>query len=133
EADEKTGVPELVARVCSTCHGARGVSISPMFPHLAGQPPQYLEAQLKAFRDHHGPTILPRRSCGGWRPGSPTNESSRSRSTTQLNLRGSARRPNDQALPRVRGSSRRASKHSRSLRVRPVTERKPLGTGRFRG
>jgi len=52
EADEKAGVPELVTRVCSTCHGARGVSISPMFPHLAGQPPQYLEAQLKAFRDH---------------------------------------------------------------------------------
>lgn len=51
EAEEKAGVCDLVTRVCSTCHGARGVSISPMFPHLAGQQPQYLEAQLKAFRD----------------------------------------------------------------------------------
>jgi len=52
EAGEKAGVPDLVTRECSTCHGARGVSVSPMFPHLAGQPAQYLEAQLKAFRDH---------------------------------------------------------------------------------
>jgi len=52
EAEEKGVEPDLVTRVCSTCHGAHGVSISPMFPHLAGQQPQYLEAQLKAFRDH---------------------------------------------------------------------------------
>src|SRR5262249_24384385 len=51
EADEKAGACDLVTRLCSTCHGARGVSISPMFPHLAGQPSQYLGAQLKAFRD----------------------------------------------------------------------------------
>lgn len=43
--------PELVTRVCSTCHGARGVSISPMFPNLAAQQAVYLETQLKAFRD----------------------------------------------------------------------------------
>jgi cytochrome c553 len=42
---------DLVRRECSTCHGARGISIAPMFPHLAGQPAPYLEAQLKAFRD----------------------------------------------------------------------------------
>ena len=52
EAEEKAAVRDLVTRLCSTCHGARGVSISPMFPHLAGQPSQYLEAQLKAFREH---------------------------------------------------------------------------------
>ena len=51
EAEDKAGVHDLVTRLCSTCHGARGVSISPMFPHLAGQPAPYLEAQLKAFRD----------------------------------------------------------------------------------
>jgi len=51
EAEEKAAVRDLVTRLCSTCHGARGVSISPMFPHLAGQQPQYLEAQLRAFRD----------------------------------------------------------------------------------
>jgi cytochrome c553 len=51
EAQEKSGPPDLVTRVCSTCHGPRGISISPMFPHLAGQQAVYLETQLKAFRD----------------------------------------------------------------------------------
>ena len=51
EAEERAAVRDLVTRLCSTCHGPRGVSISPMFPHLAGQQPQYLEAQLKAFRE----------------------------------------------------------------------------------
>jgi cytochrome c553 len=51
EAQEKSVPPDLVTRVCSTCHGPRGVSISPMFPHLAGQQAVYLETQLKAFRD----------------------------------------------------------------------------------
>jgi cytochrome c553 len=41
----------LIRRECSACHGARGISIAPTFPHLAGQPAAYLEAQLKAFRD----------------------------------------------------------------------------------
>jgi cytochrome c553 len=52
EAADKVAEPELVRTECSTCHGAQGVSISPTFPNLAAQPPQYLEAQLKAFRDH---------------------------------------------------------------------------------
>jgi cytochrome c553 len=51
-ADNKVGEPELVRQECSGCHGARGISVSPMFPNLAGQTVQYLEAQLKAFRDH---------------------------------------------------------------------------------
>jgi cytochrome c553 len=51
EAQEKSAPPDLVTRVCSTCHGPRGSSISPMFPHLAGQQAVYLETQLKAFRD----------------------------------------------------------------------------------
>jgi cytochrome c553 len=50
EAQEKAA-PDLVTRVCSTCHGPRGASISPMFPNLAGQQAVYLETQLKAFRD----------------------------------------------------------------------------------
>jgi cytochrome c553 len=50
-ADGNAQALELVRRECSTCHGAQGVSISPMFPNLAAQPPQYLAAQLKAFRD----------------------------------------------------------------------------------
>ncbi len=51
EAQEKSVAPDLVTRVCSTCHGARGITISPMFPNLAGQQAVYLETQLKAFRD----------------------------------------------------------------------------------
>jgi len=38
--------------VCSSCHGFGGRSISPTFPRLAGQRAEYIEAQLKAFRDH---------------------------------------------------------------------------------
>ena len=43
---------DLIRKECSTCHGLRGVSVAPTFPNLAGQPAPYLEAQLKAFRDH---------------------------------------------------------------------------------
>jgi cytochrome c553 len=38
--------------LCSTCHGPRGISISPEFPILAAQRKGYLEAQLEAFRAH---------------------------------------------------------------------------------
>ena len=41
-----------MVHVCSSCHGFRGRSVSPTFPRLAGQQKDYLEAQLKAFRDH---------------------------------------------------------------------------------
>jgi cytochrome c553 len=49
-AQESVAV-DLIRRECSTCHGARGISVSPMFPNLAGQQAAYLEVQLKAFRD----------------------------------------------------------------------------------
>jgi cytochrome c553 len=39
-------------QVCSLCHGFGGRSISPTVPRLAGQQAEYIEAQLKAFRDH---------------------------------------------------------------------------------
>jgi cytochrome c553 len=42
---------DLIRKECSACHGARGVSVAPTFPNLAGQQAPYLEAQLKAFRD----------------------------------------------------------------------------------
>ena len=38
-------------QVCASCHGPRGQSVSPAFPRLAGQRKEYLETQLKAFRD----------------------------------------------------------------------------------
>jgi len=42
---------KLATEVCSSCHGPRGESVSSAFPRLAGQQAQYLEGQLKAFRD----------------------------------------------------------------------------------
>ncbi len=51
QAQGTTAAPDIVRRECSTCHGARGISVSPTFPNLAAQQPTYLEAQLKAFRD----------------------------------------------------------------------------------
>ena len=41
---------QLVA-VCTSCHGAEGVSLLPTFPNLAGQGKQYLHKQLMAVRD----------------------------------------------------------------------------------
>ena len=38
----------LVSNACSKCHGAAGISISPLFPNLAGQQASYIETQLKA-------------------------------------------------------------------------------------
>ena len=38
------------AQPCAVCHGALGLSVAPDAPHLAGQPRQYLETQLKLFR-----------------------------------------------------------------------------------
>ena len=42
---------QLAAEVCASCHGPSGRSTSAAFPRLAGQTKEYLEAQLKAFRD----------------------------------------------------------------------------------
>lgn len=50
-ADTNGAALDLIRRECSTCHGPRGISTSPMFPNLAAQTAQYLEVQLKAFRD----------------------------------------------------------------------------------
>ncbi|MDE0518492.1 MAG: cytochrome c [Oligoflexia bacterium] len=35
---------------CVACHGANGISNSPIWPNLAGQKAQYLVKQLKDFR-----------------------------------------------------------------------------------
>lgn len=48
---ENSAAVDLAQRMCATCHGANGLSVSPTFPNLAGQPAEYLEVQLKAFRD----------------------------------------------------------------------------------
>ena len=39
------------AAICASCHGPTGISMSPLWPNLAGQKEQYLIKQIKAFRD----------------------------------------------------------------------------------
>ena len=43
--------------MCSSCHGVKGISMSPLWPNLAGQKEQYLIKQIKAFRDLISDTI----------------------------------------------------------------------------
>lgn len=38
------------AGTCFACHGAKGVSVSPIWPNLAGQKAAYLVKQLKDFK-----------------------------------------------------------------------------------
>jgi cytochrome c553 len=38
-------------RECAGCHGADGISISPIIPNLAGQKEEYLKQTLTAYRD----------------------------------------------------------------------------------
>lgn len=42
----------IALQICSNCHGANGVSVSPMFPKLAAQPQAYLVAQITDFKVH---------------------------------------------------------------------------------
>lgn len=39
------------AAQCATCHGAKGISSNGQIPALAGQQANYIEAQLKAFKE----------------------------------------------------------------------------------
>ncbi len=48
-AAEQTLV-ERAIHVCNACHGEGGVSASPAYPKLAGQPALYTQEQLKKFR-----------------------------------------------------------------------------------
>jgi len=43
--------PQIVQTTCGVCHTLAGISESDRFPSLAGQPRDYLLAQLRAFRD----------------------------------------------------------------------------------
>ena len=48
---QETDAARVATQVCASCHGPRGDSISPGFPKIGGQRAEYLESQLKAFRD----------------------------------------------------------------------------------
>ncbi len=41
---------EKKAMLCMSCHGAKGISASPLWPNLAGQKDAYLVKQLKDFK-----------------------------------------------------------------------------------
>ena len=43
---DPSGAPE----VCVACHGADGIAVVPMAPHLAAETNIYIDTQLKAFR-----------------------------------------------------------------------------------
>lgn len=51
-ADPAVPAVALAQQVCSNCHGVTGVSVSPNFPELAAQTPDYLVSQLQAFKSH---------------------------------------------------------------------------------
>jgi len=46
-----TGAGQKRAAVCAACHGIDGQSRNPAYPHLTGQQREYLEKQLRDFRD----------------------------------------------------------------------------------
>jgi cytochrome c553 len=48
----RTPGEEKAINLCSTCHGPRGISVSPEFPILAAQRPGYIVAQIEAFQAH---------------------------------------------------------------------------------
>ena len=48
-ANPPTGKDQATA--CMACHGPRGISTNPLWPHLAGQSEAYLVGQLKAFKE----------------------------------------------------------------------------------
>ena len=48
--EKQKAAEEKAVNLCSTCHGPRGVSVSPEFPILAAQRKGYLATQIEAFR-----------------------------------------------------------------------------------
>ncbi len=47
--------------LCAACHGADGISPSPLWPNLAGQKEAYLVKQIKAFKngERKDPSMAP--------------------------------------------------------------------------
>lgn len=44
------GIAAIGAAACAGCHGPTGAGMPAQYPRIAGQFPEYVEAQLKAFR-----------------------------------------------------------------------------------
>jgi cytochrome c553 len=47
----RTGIVEKAVPACAGCHGPAGAGIPTLFPRVGGQQGDYVEAQLRAFRD----------------------------------------------------------------------------------
>ena len=45
EAGQKKSTP------CQACHGPKGISVSPAFPNLAGQNPDYIQTALRHYKE----------------------------------------------------------------------------------
>lgn len=43
--------PPEIAKTCAACHGENGISVSAMWPTLAGQHEDYLQRSLQSYRD----------------------------------------------------------------------------------
>lgn len=41
---------EQKARTCAGCHGTEGISMSPIYPNLAGQKEQYFISAMQAYK-----------------------------------------------------------------------------------
>jgi cytochrome c553 len=47
----RAGVPEKAVPACAGCHGPAGAGLPVRFPRIGGQHADYVEAELRAFRD----------------------------------------------------------------------------------
>jgi len=52
ETPPETPGETIAIKVCSTCHGIAGESVSPLYPKLGGQQKDYLIQQLVDFKGH---------------------------------------------------------------------------------
>ncbi len=48
--DKPQGTLPAAAQACTACHGQNGISISPLYPSLAGQHPDYIERALEEYK-----------------------------------------------------------------------------------
>jgi len=59
---------QIATTVCAACHGAEGISVAPVNPHLAGQIADYIAAQLAAFKSGARPSPVMQGMAAGLSP-----------------------------------------------------------------
>ena len=50
-ASGDAGAGKKKSQPCAACHGESGISVSPEFPNLAGQYPDYIETALRHYQN----------------------------------------------------------------------------------